>query len=59
MIFLAVAGWRSRIETVALLHPASTICLLADFPAGAPTVRRTQKNGSGRSNKLKYITPTL
>ncbi|WP_293342976.1 hypothetical protein [Microcoleus sp. CAWBG58] len=52
MIFLSVADWRSQIETMALLHPASIICLLAEFAARATTVRGAQKNGNGRSNKL-------
>ncbi|MEG3838734.1 hypothetical protein [Microcoleus sp. herbarium14] len=33
LIFLGVGGGRSRIETEALLHRASRICLLAEFPA--------------------------
>jgi hypothetical protein len=57
LIFLAVAGGRSAIQTMSLLHRASTICLLAEFPAQQQQL--TQLKTLHRSiEQTQYITLT-
>ncbi|MCY7383029.1 MAG: hypothetical protein LH628_10715 [Microcoleus sp. CAN_BIN18] len=46
-----MVGWRSTIQTRALLHPATTIYALADFPIQQQQLG-WRKNCNGRSNKL-------
>jgi hypothetical protein len=55
--FLALAGWRSKIETMALLYPKSTICLWVEFPAQQQLggLKKLQRS----IEQTQYITPTL
>ncbi|WP_333356122.1 hypothetical protein [Microcoleus sp. B3-A4] len=45
-----MTDWGSSIQTMALLYPASTICLWVELAPA--TVRLAEKNCYGRSNKL-------
>ncbi len=50
-----MARWRSKIETMALLPPASTVCLWVEFPPA--TVRLAEKKLQRSIEQTQYITP--
>ena len=52
-----MAGWRSTIQTMALLYPATTICVLAEFPIQQQQLG-WRKKLQRASEQTQYITPT-
>ena len=50
-----MAGWRSTIQTMALLHPATTICVLAEFPIQPQQLGWRKKAGTvDRTNSIYH-----